>query len=66
MLSTIRVTIHDRPIALSAEMKVIVHAGKQHKMIKGDELSEYLSERGKRGKLLPKGYRNVSRLEVQS
>lgn len=52
-------------VALSGEMKLIVHAGKQHKLIKGDELQEYLGERGKRGKLLPKGYRNVSRLEVQ-
>lgn len=52
-------------VALSSEMKLIVHAGKQHKMIRGEELQEYLGERGKRGKLLPKGYRNVSRLEVQ-
>jgi len=52
-------------VALSGGMKLIVHAGKQHKTIRGEELQEYLGERGKRGKLLPKGYRNVSRLDVQ-
>lgn len=44
--------------------KLIVHAGKKHKVIQGSELEVYLGERGKRGKLLPQGYRNVSRLEV--
>ncbi len=53
-------------VAVSEEMKLLVHSGKQHKTIRGDELKEYIGERGKRGKLLPKGYRNVSRLEVQS
>ena len=53
-------------VALSEDMKLIIHAGKQHKTIRGDELKEYIGERGKRGKLLPKGYRNVSRLEVQA
>jgi topoisomerase-4 subunit A len=53
-------------VAISEEMKLLVHSGKQHKTIRGDELKEYIGERGKRGKLLPKGYRNVSRLEVQN
>ncbi|MGB1310979.1 MAG: DNA gyrase C-terminal beta-propeller domain-containing protein, partial [Leucothrix sp.] len=53
-------------VALHDDMKLVVHAGKQHKMIRGDELQEYIGERGKRGKLLPKGYRNVSRLDVQA
>lgn len=52
-------------IALAQGAKLIVHAGKKHKSIQGAELIEYQSERGKRGKLLPKGYRNVSRLEVE-
>ncbi|MCF6190276.1 MAG: DNA topoisomerase IV subunit A [Cocleimonas sp.] len=52
-------------IALAQGAKLIVHAGKKHKAIQGAELIEYQSERGKRGKLLPKGYRNVSRLEVE-
>lgn len=34
------------------------------KTIQGSEIAEYQGERGKRGKLLPKGYHNVSCLEV--
>ncbi len=52
-------------IALAQGAKLIVHAGKKHKSIQGAELVEYQGERGKRGKLLPKGYRNVSRLETE-
>jgi len=52
-------------IVLSEGAKLIVHAGKKHKTIQGGEIIEYLGDRGKRGKLLPKGYRNVSRLEVE-
>ena len=52
-------------IALAQGSKLIVHAGKKHKTIQGSEIVEYQGERGKRGKLLPKGYRNVSRLEVE-
>lgn len=53
-------------VVVPADAKLIVHAGKQHKVIQRDELKEYLGERGRRGKLLPKGYQNVSRLEVQA
>jgi len=53
-------------VVVSADAKLVVHAGKQHKVIQRDELKEYLGERGRRGKLLPKGYQNVSRLEVQA
>jgi len=51
-------------IALAQGAKLLVHVGKKHKTIQGAELIEYQGERGKRGKLLPKGYRNVSRLEI--
>jgi len=51
-------------VALPEGAKLVVHVGKKHKTIQGAELDDYLGERGKRGKLLPQGYRNVSRLEV--
>ncbi len=51
-------------IALTAASKLIVHAGKKHKVIQGAEIVEYQGERGKRGKLLPNGYRKVSHLEI--
>ena len=44
---------------------LIVHAGRKHKVIQKAELDEYKGERGRRGKLLPNGYRNVSRLEIK-
>ena len=52
-------------IALPEGSKLIVHAGKKHKVIQGNEITEYQGERGKRGKLLPNGYRNISRLAVE-
>jgi len=52
-------------VALAQGDKLIVHAGKKHKTIQGAEIVEYQGDRGKRGKLLPKGYRNVSFLETE-
>ncbi|MEE9350825.1 MAG: DNA topoisomerase IV subunit A [Thiotrichaceae bacterium] len=51
-------------VVIPAEGQLIVHAGRKHKTIQQAELEEYKGERGRRGKLLPQGYRNVSRLEV--
>jgi topoisomerase-4 subunit A len=52
-------------VALAQGAKLIIHAGKKHKAIQGGEIVEYQGERGKRGKLLPKGYRNVSYMETE-
>jgi len=52
-------------VALTEGSKLIIHAGKKHKTIQGAEIVEYQGERGKRGKLLPNGYRKVSRLETE-
>lgn len=52
-------------VVLPKDAKLIVHAGKKYKTIQGAEIVEYQGERGKRGKLLPNGYRNVSRLETE-
>jgi topoisomerase-4 subunit A len=51
-------------VVLSEDGQLVVHVGKKHKTIQKAELDEYKGERGRRGKLLPQGYRNVSRLEV--
>ncbi len=51
-------------ISMPEDGQLIVHAGKRYKTIQKAELDEYKGERGRRGKLLPKGYRNVSRLEL--
>lgn len=52
-------------IAFTADSKLIIHAGKKHKTIQGAEIVEYQGERGKRGKLLPNGYRKVSHLAIE-
>ncbi len=44
--------------------QLVVHAGKRHKTIHPDEQKTYQGERGRRGKLLPQGYRNVTRLAI--
>lgn len=43
---------------------LVVRAGRQFKGIRGADLDEYRAERAKRGKLLPKGYQNVTALEI--
>lgn len=45
--------------------KITVFAGKKHKTIKGAEVDDYLTERGRRGRKLPRGYQSVDRMEVQ-
>ena len=52
-------------VALPEGAKLVIHVGKKHKTIQGSEFEDYMGERGKRGKLLPQGYRNVSRLDVE-
>ncbi|MCH8105033.1 MAG: DNA topoisomerase IV subunit A [Proteobacteria bacterium] len=51
-------------VILSGRQKLIVHAGKKYKSMGLQELEEYRIERGKRGRKLPRGYQNVSAVEV--
>jgi topoisomerase-4 subunit A len=41
-----------------------VHAGKRHTIMDDETLTEYVSERGLRGKKLPRGFQKVDRIEV--
>ena len=43
-----------------------VFAGKKYKIMKHEELAEYLGERGRRGRKLPRGYQKVSAIEVRN
>ncbi len=45
--------------------QLIIHAGKQHKTIKTDELKEFVGERGRRGRKLPRGYQKIFSIKVQ-
>ena len=51
-------------ICLSEKQKLVVHSGKKYKSMNLRELEEYRIERGKRGRKLPRGYQNVSLVEV--
>jgi topoisomerase IV subunit A len=49
---------------LSDKQKLLIHCGKKYKSMNLRELEEYRIERGKRGRKLPRGYQNVSAIEV--
>ena len=51
-------------LCLSDRQKLMVHSGKKYKSMNLKELEEYRIERGKRGRKLPRGYQNVSAVEV--
>ncbi len=49
---------------LTTNDSLTVHAGKRHFTLKGDDLTHYKGERGRRGNRLPRGLQNVSQLHV--
>ena len=46
--------------------RLTLFCGKKHKTMKEAEVDEYLGERGRRGRKLPRGYQKVDRVEVAS
>ncbi len=52
-------------ISIPNNTTLVIHAGKRYKILKPIEFKEYQSERGKRGKLLPQTYHNVTGLEIR-
>jgi topoisomerase-4 subunit A len=42
----------------------VINSGKKYKSMNLRDLEEYRIERGKRGRKLPRGYQNVSAIEV--
>ena len=51
---------------LSAKQVLRVHAGKRHINLKLSDLDHYLSERGRRGNKLPRGFQKVDYVEIVS
>jgi len=45
--------------------KLTVYAGKKHKTMKAAEVDEFVGERGRRGRKLPRGYQKVDRISVE-
>ncbi len=44
--------------------QLLVYSGKRHLRLKPDDIDHYVGERARRGLMLPKGFRQVFRLEV--
>jgi len=49
---------------LHHDSTLIIHAGKRHLSLKGEEKTPYINARGHRGQRLPRGFQNVTQLEV--
>jgi topoisomerase-4 subunit A len=52
-------------IAFTDDQKLLVHAGKRYRRFKSNELDDYWGARAQRGKLLPKGYRQVDEIAIE-
>lgn len=50
---------------LPAQASLVVFAGKRKLTLKGSDVEHYMSERGRRGNKLPRGFQNVSGLGVE-
>jgi topoisomerase-4 subunit A len=44
---------------------VLVHSGKRYLRLKGQDLDNYMGERGKRGRKLPKGFQTVKAITTE-
>jgi topoisomerase-4 subunit A len=49
---------------LPAGRDLVVYAGKRHLTLKGASLEAFVGVRGRRGRKLPRGFRNVDRMEA--
>ncbi len=49
---------------LPAGRDLVIHAGKRYLTLKGASLEAFAGVRGRRGRLLPRGFRNVDRMEA--
>lgn len=52
--------------AMAETDSLVVYAGKRHTTLKTADHEHYMGERGRRGNMLPRGYRNVDRIVAVS
>ncbi len=52
--------------AMAETDKLVIYSGKKHMTMPTDRQEYYIGERGRRGNMLPNGYRKVSRIEAVS
>lgn len=53
-------------VVLFEDSKLTLHSGKRHLTLKPKDLANFQGERGRRGNLLPRGFRNVDRVDVEN
>jgi len=51
---------------LPAGRDLVIYAGKRHLTLKGASLESFVGVRGRRGRKLPRGFRNVDRMEASA
>ncbi len=51
-------------VVLTADDELVVHAGQRHLRMKHKDLENYIGERARRGRKLPRGFQKVDRLSV--
>jgi topoisomerase-4 subunit A len=52
-------------VVLPPDRELLVHAGARHLRMKAKDLENYLGERARRGRKLPRGFQKVDRLTVE-
>ena len=52
-------------VALGEKDELLVHAGQRHLRLKARDLENYLGERARRGRKLPRGFQKAERLSVE-
>ena len=50
---------------MGEEDNLVIYTDKKHKVMKSDEQEYYIGERGRRGNMLPRGFRSVIRLKAE-
>ncbi len=51
--------------AMAEADKLVIYAGKKHMTMKSADQEYYIGERGRRGNMLARGYRNVIRIKAE-
>ena len=52
-------------VVLNDSQELLVHAGQRHLRLKHKDLENYIGERARRGRKLPRGFQKVDRLTVE-
>ena len=51
-------------MVVTSDEELVVHAGQRHLRLKHKDLENYIGERARRGRKLPRGFQKVDRLSL--